>query len=931
MTQTTLREYLRTTEDAISSGRINEAMVNCQNILSYFPEALEAQHLLGEVYLAQGQLEEAQQTFEWILTNDPENVIVYCDRALISERASDIDTALDCYQQAYELSRGNANIRQEFNQLSARAGQQEFMFSRAGLARLYMRGGLLTQAIQEWEAVLASSPERLDARLGLIETYWHEGLFDKAEHFATQLLEEIPTCLKALLYLAHITSISNGARAKDLLQRAETLDPELHMAQEIFADLAAKQPNDPFLALIQKEPILLENGVPVNLPVARMPVEQPAPIQNAAPAPAYNMQSQVAAPISPLPKAPSGANWNAASPEAPWTHSQDQPELPSWQEQLAPATQVEQPWYENDQYTAASAPSMQNWENLPNASQTQHGWESEPQEEEQPAQPAWLNTLTRNEQPQAVEPVYQAPPAVVPTYAETPVIAQPQAAQEDEAMPFFLPAENTENEGEMGWPAWLKSLGAESLEPDAAPEQSAQIEPTPVQPAWNDTYTSQPIHEADPWAAQPAMSTSHTSQPEAPSQPTWMQQLTPPASEPVQPVTPDWMHQFSPPASEPVQSTTPDWMQQFSPPVSEPVQSTTPDWMQQFTPPASEPVQPSTPDWMQQFTPPVSEPVQPSTPDWMQQFASAESLSYPQPATPAPMAEQEQHYIASLEDLEKSLQAQGFAPLTPGTLASLAQAQVNAPISAQPQEQPSLSSALAQLGNFAQPPVAPANSTGEPWWNTMLSQAPEQTIPTGSPMSNEQVNPFTALGAHSAQETNTPMPALPATPAPLAATPFQQNASQITAPLTPVYRSDALLDSDLETTMKRPAVKLQPMQVGQSGDRPYTNGKSHGNERLVIEHHDDSHMNNHERLVRGYQYQLSGAYDEAMNDYRLIIRNAPELLDDVISNMRALLKLNPRFSLGYRVLGDAYMRKGEYLQAMESYNKALTMAKKARS
>ncbi|MEO7019023.1 MAG: tetratricopeptide repeat protein [Ktedonobacteraceae bacterium] len=874
MTQTTLREYLRTTEDAISSGRINEAMVNCQNILSYFPEALEAQHLLGEVYLAQGQLEEAQQTFEWILTNDPENVIVYCDRALISERASDIDTALDCYQQAYELSRGNANIRQEFNQLSARAGQQEFMLSRAGLARLYMRGGLLTQAIQEWEAVLASSPERLDARLGLIETYWHEGLFDKAEHFATQLLEEIPTCLKALLYLAHITSISNVARAKDLLQRAETLDPELHMAQEIFADLAAKQPNDPFLTLIQKEPILLENGVPVNRPVAHIPVEQPAPIQNAAPAPAYNMQSQVTTPISPLPKAPSGANWNAASPEATWAHSQAQSELPSWQEQLAPAMQAEQPWYENDQYAATSAPSMQNWENLPNASQTQHGWESETQEEEQPAQPDWLNTLTRSEQPQAVEPVYQAPSALVPTYAETPVIAQPQAAQEDEAMPFFLPAENAENEGEMGWPAWLKSLGAESLEPDAAPEQSAQIEPTPVQPAWNDTYTSQPMHEADRWAAQPAMSASHTSQPEAPSQPDWMQQLTPPVSEAVQPATPDWMQQFSPPVSEPVQSTTPDWMQQF---------------------------------------------------------ASAESLSYPQPATPAPIAEQEQHYITSLEDLEKSLQAQGFAPLTPGTLASLAQAQANAPLPTQPQEQPSLSSALAQLGNFAQPPVAPATSTGEPWWNTMLSQTPEQTAPTGSPMPNEQVNPFTALGAHSTQETNTPMPALPATPAPLAATPFQQNASQITAPLTPVYRSDALLDSDLETTMKRPAVKLQPMQVGQSGDRPYTNGKSHNNERLVIEHRDDSHMNNHERLVRGYQYQLSGAYDEAMNDYRLIIRNAPELLDDVISNMRALLKLNPRFSLGYRVLGDAYMRKGEYLQAMESYNKALTMAKKARS
>src|SRR3989442_4571435 len=166
-------------------------MVNCQRILSSFPDALEARRLLGKVYLAQGQLEEAQQTFDWILANDPENVIVYCDRALISERMSDIDTALDCYQQAYELSRGNSQIRQEFNALSAKVGQPHFMFSRAGLARLYMRGDLLLQAIQEWETVLAATPDRLDARTRLLEALWREGLNDRVEQLAKQILNDI--------------------------------------------------------------------------------------------------------------------------------------------------------------------------------------------------------------------------------------------------------------------------------------------------------------------------------------------------------------------------------------------------------------------------------------------------------------------------------------------------------------------------------------------------------------------------------------------------------------------------------------------------------------------------------------------------------------------------------------------------------------------
>jgi len=131
--------------------------------------------------------------------------------------------------------------------------------------------------------------------------------------------------------------------------------------------------------------------------------------------------------------------------------------------------------------------------------------------------------------------------------------------------------------------------------------------------------------------------------------------------------------------------------------------------------------------------------------------------------------------------------------------------------------------------------------------------------------------------------------------------------------------------------MKRPAITLQPMKAGDTQQERASNGKGRGGERKPVEHVDESNMSSHERLIRGYQYQLSGAYEESMQDYRLIIRNAPELLEDVISNLRALLKINPRFSLGYRVLGDAYMRKGEYLQAMESYNKALTMAKKARN
>ncbi len=127
--------------------------------------------------------------------------------------------------------------------------------------------------------------------------------------------------------------------------------------------------------------------------------------------------------------------------------------------------------------------------------------------------------------------------------------------------------------------------------------------------------------------------------------------------------------------------------------------------------------------------------------------------------------------------------------------------------------------------------------------------------------------------------------------------------------------------------MRHPAVRLQPVQPRPPirRDQAPSIGKGYAGETAT-----ESYSSERERLLQGYHYQLAGDFDEAMQEYRAIIRSTPNLLDEVISNVRALLKLAPKYSAGYRVLGDAYMRKGEYLQAMEAYNKALTMTKRTK-
>ncbi len=309
MAQITLRDYLQEAEDAIRDDRIDDAFTHCRNILAQFPESLDAQRLLGEAYLAQGQLEEAQQSFDWILTNDPENVVAYCNRALICERSSDYDTALDCYQQAYELSHGNSQIRREFNRLSTETGPQGFMFSRAGLARLYMRGDLLTQAIQEWETVLALNPERLDARTGLLETCWRDAHYDRVEQQATQILQDVPGCLKALFLLAYVISAKNIEQARELLKRAEALDPDLLMGQELFSDIMARQPAEPFLQLLKKAPVTLETSLSKSS--ATLAADQQEAIVQPSSASPMSLSSEALAAWNSMGNVDSGASWGS--------------------------------------------------------------------------------------------------------------------------------------------------------------------------------------------------------------------------------------------------------------------------------------------------------------------------------------------------------------------------------------------------------------------------------------------------------------------------------------------------------------------------------------------------------------------------------------------------------------------------------------------
>ncbi len=80
------------------------------------------------------------------------------------------------------------------------------------------------------------------------------------------------------------------------------------------------------------------------------------------------------------------------------------------------------------------------------------------------------------------------------------------------------------------------------------------------------------------------------------------------------------------------------------------------------------------------------------------------------------------------------------------------------------------------------------------------------------------------------------------------------------------------------------------------------------------------------RLALARQQREEGNMDEALVEYRAVLKNASDLFTDVLEDLRASLVAAPEHPEVHRLLGDAYIRQGDYLNALESYNRALALS-----
>jgi predicted Zn-dependent protease len=272
----TLQEYCEQARSFVQAGEADKAIRIVRHILRQHPQHVQSYRLLGQALLAAGNYEEADQQFRRVLSADPEDVASRVGLAKIYEARGRFDKAIWQMQRAQELSPGDADLRAQLGRLiSAQAGDgtpQQPDLTRAALARIHASNGLYDKAVQEFRAVLAENPGRVEVEATLAEVLWRSGQTLQAGELGRRILDKLPHALKANLIVGALC-VNSGQldAAQPYLELAQALDPENWVAQSLFGEQSPLPPRPVTIERLAEEQ------------VERIELKPPAPPAESAP------------------------------------------------------------------------------------------------------------------------------------------------------------------------------------------------------------------------------------------------------------------------------------------------------------------------------------------------------------------------------------------------------------------------------------------------------------------------------------------------------------------------------------------------------------------------------------------------------------------------------------------------------------------------
>jgi tetratricopeptide (TPR) repeat protein len=229
MTNISLRDYYKEVDALINQGRFLLAIEHCKNILNTYPKDFEVYRLMGKAYIENKDYAQAADSFERALAIRPDDFIANVGMSSIREEEGNLNAAIWHMERAFELDSSNVAIQEELKRLyNERDGEapQKIRLTKGALIRMYLRGGMLQQAISEIQMKFPSGEERLDIQILLAGLYAQTGQKSAAVDLCQNILKKLPYSFDAnLILLNTLPSPAKDLESSIYRDRLIEMDP----------------------------------------------------------------------------------------------------------------------------------------------------------------------------------------------------------------------------------------------------------------------------------------------------------------------------------------------------------------------------------------------------------------------------------------------------------------------------------------------------------------------------------------------------------------------------------------------------------------------------------------------------------------------------------------------------------------------------------
>src|SRR5512133_2656535 len=224
-----LRAYNREIEQLITNNRSQEALTHCQRILEIYPRCLDTFRLMGKAYLELRQYDKAEETFQKVLSSVPDDFTANLGMSLLREKQTNLNGTIWHMERANEDHTTTTAVQSELRRLYRQrdgVDTQRLHLTKGALVRMFIRGDMHTQAINEIQTILSDDPSRMDIKILRAEACLKAGKKDEALQVCHEILKDLPYCFEAnrILYENRSPSVKIE-EMQTFQQRLRELDP----------------------------------------------------------------------------------------------------------------------------------------------------------------------------------------------------------------------------------------------------------------------------------------------------------------------------------------------------------------------------------------------------------------------------------------------------------------------------------------------------------------------------------------------------------------------------------------------------------------------------------------------------------------------------------------------------------------------------------